>query len=121
MSNFLKETNSRLGDHPRRPAKTNSRLDHDWETEEACCVVQGLVGKRELGGAWEKAALRPERYEEGPCSRSTSVDKAWPGCGVRCLMIARARSLELRSPSTPNFAVVGRQNLCCWLDERNNT
>ena len=32
MWKFLKETNSRLGDHPRRPTKTNSRLDHEWET-----------------------------------------------------------------------------------------
>ena len=107
--------------------KIGSRLGNvRFRLEEACGVVQGLAGKDdfgrcEVGGAWEKVALWPERYEEGPCSRSSCVDKAGPGCGVRCLMIALARSLELPSPGTPNFAVVGRQNLCCWLDERNNT
>ena len=58
--NFLKEKNSRLGDDPRRPTKTNSRLDHDWETWDfgwrklgAWCKVGAKkldFGRRKLGG-----------------------------------------------------------------------
>ena len=77
MWNFLKETNSRLGDHPRRPTKTNSRLDHDWETWDfgwRKLEVGGRkldFGRKKPGGAWQKAALRPERCEKGWCSRSS--------------------------------------------------
>ena len=52
MWNFLKETNSRLGDHPRRPTKTNSRLDHDWETWDF--VVRG---DKKPGGAWQNGLM----------------------------------------------------------------
>ena len=119
MWNFLKETNSRLGDYPRRPTKTNSRLDHDWETWD--------FGWRKLG-AWlilaaKSLEVRGRRLRYGrrdakkggvPAPVALEDWQGRPGCGVRCLMLVRARSLELRSAGAPNFNVVGRKNLC-WL------
>ena len=68
MWNFLKETNSRLGDHPRRPTKTNSRLDHDWETwdfgcRKLWCVVRLVAGR--LISAAKSLEVRGRRLRYG--------------------------------------------------------
>ena len=83
--------------------------------------MRGEIGGRKLdfgrkrpGGAWQKAALQPERYEKGWCSRRLT---GRPGCGVQCLMPRISMLLGAKT-------FVGLLSMPCYttlLDERSST
>ena len=103
---------------------TGSRLGNvGLRLEEAWCVVRLVAGS--LISAAKSLEVRGRRLRYGrrdvkkggvPLQLRLKIDRAGrPGCGVQCLMLMRARSLELRLAGAPNFNVVRRKKLCCWL------